>query len=70
MRRIPVFNTITHFCILCHCCSLANGHAQVFGGHPPSQKWLQINTDSVRVIFAPGLEKMAGEIVDITQGTK
>ncbi|MHA4844298.1 TolB family protein [Flavitalea antarctica] len=42
--------------------------AQVFGGHPPSQKWLQINTDTVRVIFAPGLEKTAGEIVDITRG--
>ena len=41
--------------------------AQEFGGHPPSQKWRQINTDSVRVIFSPGLEKQAGEIVDITR---
>src|SRR5688572_26383295 len=47
---------------------IADGNAQVFGGHPPTQKWLQINTDSVRVIFAPGLEKTAGDIVDITRG--
>jgi hypothetical protein len=47
---------------------IADNHAQVFGGHPPAQKWLQINTDTVRVIFAPGLEKIAAEIVDITRG--
>lgn len=43
------------------------GYSQQFGGHPPSQKWRQINTDSVRVIFAPGLEKQAKEVADITR---
>jgi hypothetical protein len=47
---------------------VTDSSAQVFGGHPPSQKWLQINTDTVRVIFAPGLEKTARDIVDITRG--
>jgi hypothetical protein len=42
-------------------------NAQQFGGHPPSQKWLQINTDSIRLIFPPGLERQAADIVDITR---
>jgi hypothetical protein len=36
--------------------------AQQFGGNPPSLKWKQINTDTVRVIFPDGLEKIAREI--------
>jgi hypothetical protein len=65
MRRIIPY---TIFLYILSILFIVHGHAQVFGGHPPSQKWLQINTDTVRVIFAPGLEKIAGEIVDITRG--
>ena len=38
--------------------------AQQFGGHSPSTKWNQINTDTLRVIFpaASGLEKQAADI--------
>ncbi|MFN5133698.1 MAG: hypothetical protein ACK5DG_00170 [Chitinophagaceae bacterium] len=36
--------------------------AQVFGGNPPSLKFNQLNTDSVRVIFPKGLEKEAREV--------
>lgn len=33
--------------------------SQEFGGNPPSTQWLQINTDSLRVIFPKGMEKQA-----------
>ncbi|WEK34152.1 MAG: hypothetical protein P0Y53_16815 [Candidatus Pseudobacter hemicellulosilyticus] len=36
--------------------------AQQFGGHPPSTRWRQINTDSVRVIFPAGLQREAAEV--------
>src|SRR6476469_9171413 len=36
--------------------------AQEFGGNPPSIKWKQISTDTVRVIFPAGLEKQALDI--------
>jgi len=40
--------------------------AQQFGGNPPSIKWRQINTDTVRVIFPRGLETVAREIASIS----
>lgn len=39
--------------------------AQQFGGHPPSTRWQQINTDSVRVIFPAGLQRQAAEVTGI-----
>lgn len=33
------------------------GYGQVFGGNPPSVRWKQINTDTVRVIFPAGDEQ-------------
>jgi hypothetical protein len=41
-------------------------HAQQFGGNPPSIKWKQINTDTVRVIFPAGLEQQAQDVADIS----
>src|SRR5689334_5976545 len=41
--------------------------AQRFGGHPPSVKWKQINTDTVRVIFPEGYEQKAADIASITR---
>ena len=38
------------------------GYAQVFGGNPPSVRWRQIDTDSVRVIFPRGLESGARRV--------
>lgn len=40
--------------------------AQRFGGNPPSTKWMQINTDTVRVIFQEGLEYQAQRVVNLT----
>jgi hypothetical protein len=40
-------------------------NAQQFGGHPPSQKWKQLNTDTLRVIFPAELEKEAAHIAAI-----
>lgn len=39
--------------------------AQQFGGHPPSTRWRQVNTDSVRVIFPAGLESSGKEVAGI-----
>jgi hypothetical protein len=39
--------------------------AQQFGGNPPSIKWRQINTDTVRVIFPVGMERVAREVASI-----
>ena len=47
--------------------STLNSFGQQFGGNPPSLKWNQINTDSVRVIFPVGQEKKANEIASIVQ---
>ena len=37
-------------------------NAQVFGGNPPTLKFYQLNTDTVRVLFPPSLEKEAREV--------
>jgi hypothetical protein len=37
--------------------------AQYFGGNPAGQKWLQYNTDSVRIIFPHGMESAAKRIL-------
>lgn len=43
----------------------ANLLAQAFGGNPPSLKWHQINTDTVRVLFPAGLEKEGQRVANI-----
>ncbi|KAA2239684.1 hypothetical protein F0L74_26185 [Chitinophaga agrisoli] len=40
-------------------------HAQHFGGNPPSLKWRQINTDTVRIIFPAGLEMQGQRVANI-----
>jgi hypothetical protein len=51
--------------ILSACCIMAfvMATAQRFAGHPPSTKWKQINTDTVRVVFPAGFEKQALDVV-------
>ncbi|HZI54772.1 MAG TPA: hypothetical protein VFD56_13745, partial [Chitinophagaceae bacterium] len=39
--------------------------AQRFGGTPPSVKWKQINTDTARIIFAPGLDSQAQRVASL-----
>ncbi len=39
--------------------------AQNFGGHPPTVKWLQINTENVRVIFPEGRSKEATRVASL-----
>lgn len=39
--------------------------AQQFGGNPPSLKWQQVNTDTVRVIFPAGMEAEGKRVADI-----
>ena len=40
--------------------------AQYFGGNPAGQKWLQIQTDSVSVIFPKGMEYAAKRIINFS----
>lgn len=40
---------------------------QQFGGNPPTLKWKQINTDSVRVIFPAGLDSQASRVTSVVQ---
>jgi hypothetical protein len=42
-------------------------NAQPFGGNPPSLKWKQVNTDTVRILFPEGMEKQAQEVAAIVQ---
>lgn len=39
--------------------------AQQFGGNPPSLKWRQINTDTVRIIFPRGLEAQGERVANL-----
>jgi hypothetical protein len=39
--------------------------SQQFGGNPPSQKWKQINTDSVRIIFPSGMDSQANRVASV-----
>lgn len=41
--------------------------AQTFGGNPPSMKWNQINTDTVRIIFPKGLEAQGQRVANLVQ---
>ena len=51
------------------CCGLfvfiLTANAQQFGGHPPSQKWKQINTDTARIIFPAKIDSQAMRIAAI-----
>ena len=46
-------------------CLTSAVHAQQFGGNSPSLKWKQINTDTARIIFPPGLEIQAQQVASI-----
>lgn len=43
----------------------AAAQAQEFGGNPASQRWSQVNTDTVRVIFPRGLDLQAKRVASI-----
>src|SRR5215510_2820881 len=38
---------------------------QRFGGNPPSVKWRQLNTDTVRVIYPDGLDSQAQRVASL-----
>src|SRR4028119_2205632 len=40
-------------------------YGQQFGGFPPRTKWLQINTDTARIIYAPSSEASALRVATI-----
>ncbi len=63
MRKLILSHSL--FLIFYVILSESEGSAQQFGGNPPSLKWKQINTDSVRVIFPAGLDSQASRIASI-----
>jgi len=54
-------------CLLLGCLLLSSYilMAQQFGGHPPSHKWKQVNTDTARIIFPTGLDSQASRVASI-----
>ncbi len=75
-RNIPIsFSSVTSVkisiamrkLIMMSCWLLVTGSAisQQFGGNPPSQKWKQINTDTVRIIFPTGADSQANRAAAI-----
>lgn len=46
-------------------CSFFCSFSQQFGGHPPSVKWKQVNTDTSRVIFPAGLDSAAKRVATV-----
>lgn len=52
---------LTSFYLICY----RSSYAQVFGGHPDTTQWWQLDTDTVRVVFHKGLFKQANRIVKI-----
>lgn len=53
------------FLFLCLLFSFVSSSSQEFGGNPPSLKWKQISTDTVRVIFPAGLDSQANRVAAI-----
>jgi hypothetical protein len=53
--------------LLSVCCFFVTGFlpAQQFGGNPPSVRWNQINTDTVRIIFPEGLHNEASRVAAV-----
>jgi hypothetical protein len=45
--------------IIITCCFFTHAFSQQFGGHPPSVKWKQVNSDTSRIIFPAGLDSAA-----------
>ncbi|MBI1344209.1 MAG: hypothetical protein GC171_14890 [Terrimonas sp.] len=60
MNKIPLIFFPLPFLLFLFSFSL---NAQEFGGPPPSVRWKQINTDTVRMIFQPGMEQQAQRAV-------
>lgn len=40
-------------------------HAQQFGGNAPSRKWMQVDTDTARIIFPSGLDSQASRVASV-----
>ncbi len=53
-----------YFSLALVCFIIVSANAQNFGGNPP-QKWAQINTDTVRVIFPRGMEQAANRVASV-----
>ena len=52
--------------IACFSLLVANfARSQKFGGNPPSHKWKQLDTDTVRVIFPTGMDSLANRTASI-----
>lgn len=57
MRRLFFVTVLLLFCV--------RFSGQQFGGNPPSVKWRQINTDTVRIIYPVGSDSQATRVASI-----
>ncbi len=60
-----LFSMKKWFWIICILCAANGLSAQQFGAFPPSTKWKQINSDTVRIIFSSGADAQAARIATI-----
>ena len=65
-RKSYLFSMIRRLCFfILLLFAFTNTSAQQFGGFPPSTKWKQINTDTVRVIFTDSAAREAQRVATI-----
>ena len=60
---LPPMKKVLFVCLLLMVAAYAQ--AQQFGGNPPSIRWQQINTDTVRIIFPQGMDSTAQRVSNI-----
>jgi hypothetical protein len=64
MKGFKILDIVKHSMFLFGLIYFCPVDAQVFGGNPASQKWLQYDTDSVRVIFPYGMVSAAKRLIN------
>ena len=60
---LPPMKKVLFVCLLLMVAAYAQ--AQQFGGNPPSIRWEEINTDTVRIIFLQGMDSTAQRVSNI-----
>jgi hypothetical protein len=63
-KRSDFFTAFTIALILWLCIASMPSFAQEFGGNSPAQKWMQIDTDTVRVIYPKNLGEQAQRVAN------
>src|ERR1700754_232627 len=66
--ELPNLIPMQKYLLFALCLFMGGGlYAQQFGGHPNRTRWMQVNTDSVRVVFPAGWQQQAREVAGMAQ---